>query len=92
MATKTDELKKDMRRMLDDLATLRDEIRVDLHLAGMDLKDRWSALETELHKAEEGFGHDVSDNARKALDDLTARARKLGAEIKKLAGGAKPGG
>jgi hypothetical protein len=89
MTPTTDELKKDLRRMLDDLTTLRDEIRVDLHLAGMELKDRWSAMETELHKAEEGFERDVSENAKKALDDLTARARKLRAEIKKQAGGAK---
>jgi hypothetical protein len=89
MTSKTDELKKDLRRMLDDLATVRDEIRVDLHLAGMDLKDRWNKLEAELLKAEEGFGRDLSENAKKALADLTERAQKLRAEIKKQAGSTK---
>jgi hypothetical protein len=89
MGTKTDDLKKDLRRMLDDLATLRDEIRVDLHLGGMELKDRWAALEKELHKAEEGAERDLSDGAHKALADLKERAQKLRAELKKQAGSAK---
>jgi CBS domain-containing protein len=46
------ELGDDVRDSLEALKTLRDEIRVDLNLAGKELRDRWRRLETRLRAAE----------------------------------------
>ena len=34
------------------LRTLRDEVKVDLHLAGMEVRDRWAELEPRIAEAE----------------------------------------
>lgn len=67
------------------LRALRDEIRVQLHLAGMDLKKEWEKLEPRLNEAEAmvdaitaastAAAHDVERRARKLRDDLAAVAR-----------------
>ncbi len=43
----TQELKIELHKSLALLSTLRDEVRVTLHLAGMDAKDKWAKLEPE---------------------------------------------
>ena len=65
------------------LRQLADEIRVQIHLAGMEAKDTWAKLEPRLHdlerKLEAGADH---------LADGVARAgRELETEMKKLLGG-----
>jgi hypothetical protein len=67
------------------LRGLRDEIRVQLHLAGMDLKKEWQKLEPRLEEAEKmvdavqaasvAAAHDVERRARKLRDDLKFLAR-----------------
>jgi hypothetical protein len=42
------EVKQGLEQAFAELETLWDEIRVNLHLAGMDLRDEWSALEQRL--------------------------------------------
>lgn len=42
----------DIDTQIRDLQTLRDEIRVKLHLAGMDAKDAWHELEPRLERLE----------------------------------------
>ena len=61
---------------LEHLRTLRDEIRVDVHLAGMELKQRWQELEPKMRDAER-LAEDVSDVARSALDDIVERFRSF---------------
>jgi hypothetical protein len=40
------ELKQTVLQAMAQLETLRDELRVELHLAGMDVKDQWRKWET----------------------------------------------
>jgi hypothetical protein len=40
--------RQNLRQRMDELRTLRDEIRVELNLAGMDLRDEWRELEKRL--------------------------------------------
>lgn len=68
------EQRRKMKERLEHLKTLRDEIRVDVHLAGMELKERWQELEPKMRDAEQLAG-DVSDVAREALDDIVERFR-----------------
>jgi arabinogalactan endo-1,4-beta-galactosidase len=67
-----EELKKHLNEGVKALRTLRDEIRVEIHLAGMDVKERWQKLEPRFDEVEK-LAHDVSDASKEALNDtLTA--------------------
>jgi hypothetical protein len=52
MSQTTQELKAEFERSIGLMRTLRDEVRLKLHLAGMDIKDEWSKLEPRLHELE----------------------------------------
>ena len=62
----TTELKQEMKKSRALLYTLRDEIRVKLHLAGMDAKDQWKKLEPRLHEIEQS-ADDVSEASKAAV-------------------------
>ncbi len=49
----TTELKDELQKGLEHLKSLRDEVRVRLHLAGMDAKDEWNKLEPHLFDVEQ---------------------------------------
>ena len=57
---------------LTQLRTLRDEIRVDLHLAGMDARDEWNRLEKRLLDVEK-LAQAASGTGRKALEELSGQ-------------------
>jgi hypothetical protein len=65
----------------DDVRRLADEVKLKVHLAGMDLKDRWKALEPEFHNLEEK----VRATGEKAESMLSAQAEAIGASLRKLA-------
>jgi hypothetical protein len=69
-------LDEQIRRSLADLETVRDEIRVNLHLAKMDAKDKWNALEPHIEDAK-ALAREATTAARKKLDDLARRARAV---------------
>jgi CBS-domain-containing membrane protein len=58
------------------LRTLRDEIRVDLNLAGKELGDRWRRLEARLH-AVETHAHESRAEAARNLAGLVAAAKQF---------------
>jgi hypothetical protein len=69
---------------LSELETLRDEIRVRIHLAGMDAKTTWNelepklgALETQAKEATDHAAHAVRDRA----NELVAALRNLRAKV-----------
>lgn len=76
MSHTTKELESDIKSGLLHLTQLRDEIRVKLHLAGMDAKDAWAKLEPKVDEAER-LAHEVSDVTKKAVDDMVARVREF---------------
>jgi len=65
-----------MQENMGKLKTLRDEIRVDLHLAGMDAKDKWKELEPKFRDAEK-LAEEVSDVSRKAMEEMVERFRNF---------------
>ena len=75
MANELD-LKAEMKRGVDLLRTLRDEIKVKLHLAGMDAKDQWVKLEPELYKVERA-AEQASESSKKLMDDALNRLKTL---------------
>jgi hypothetical protein len=45
------DLKHDLKAFKHDVRALRDEVKLKLHLANMDLKDEWTKLEPQLEHA-----------------------------------------
>ncbi len=72
----TKQMRDWMQQNLGKLETLRDEIRVDLHLAGMDAKDKWKEMEPKLRDAEKLLDN-VSDASRKAMEEMVEGFRKF---------------
>src|SRR3954447_18988778 len=65
-----------MKKRLAELRTIRDQIRVDLHLAGMDLKDEWKLLERKLPDPEAAFDQ-LKEATAEAIEALTADLRRF---------------
>ena len=80
MANELD-VKAEMKRGVDLLRTLRDEIKVKLHLAGMDAKDQWAKLEPELFKVERA-AENATDASKKLLDEALSRLKTLKDSLK----------
>jgi len=65
---------------LQNLRQLADEIRVKIHLAGMDAKDTWSKLEPRLREVEqkaEAKGEEVAEELSKAGQELKEQMSAL---------------
>jgi hypothetical protein len=75
------ELKKELEKGVTRLQTLRDEVRVRLHLAGMDLKEQWKKVEPHLDEVEKKAG-DVTDDARHMLGEAMKKLEKLRASLR----------
>ncbi|RYZ02701.1 MAG: hypothetical protein EOO73_30525 [Myxococcales bacterium] len=67
------EASKDEGVQFSTLAQLRDEIRVRLHLAQLDAKDKWQELETQLESLE----HRVSADGGSVLGATAQLAREM---------------
>src|SRR5512142_1451421 len=52
MQTDTNPIQAQMRNVVAELRKLRDEVRVQLHLANMDAKKAWDELEPKLEEAD----------------------------------------
>ncbi|HSP79476.1 MAG TPA: hypothetical protein VLQ93_13150 [Myxococcaceae bacterium] len=70
-----------MNENLDRLKVLRDEIRVDIHLASMEAKDKWKELEPVVRDAEK-LAEDVSDVSRRAMEELVEKFRHFRESVK----------
>jgi len=75
MANELD-LKSEMKKGVDLLKTLRDEVKVKLHLAGMDVKDQWAKLEPELSKVERA-AEQATESSKKLMDDALNRLKSI---------------
>jgi lipid II:glycine glycyltransferase (peptidoglycan interpeptide bridge formation enzyme) len=75
MANELD-LKSEMKKGVDLLKTLRDEVKVKLHLAGMDAKDQWAKLEPELSKVERAADQ-ATEASKKLLDETLKRLKSI---------------
>ncbi len=77
---KTD-LKNEVHKNLERLQTLRDEVRVKLHLAGMEAKDRWNELEPHLADAER-TAQQIGEVSRDALAQAVEKLEAFRASLK----------
>lgn len=70
-----------MKDNLFKLKTLRDEIRVELHLAGMEAKDKFKEIEPLVKNAEKLAG-DVSEVSRHAMAEILEKFEQFRRNIK----------
>ena len=80
MANQLD-IKQELAKGVEVLRALRDEIKVKLHLAGMDAKDQWAKLEPELFKVERAT-EQATDASKKLLDEALTRLKTLRDSLK----------
>lgn len=70
---------------LDELKRARDEIRVKVHLAGMEAKELWGKLEPKLLRLEqeiEEAGDTIATATGNLLSELGSSIRELGEKLK----------
>ena len=71
----TTDLREDLRNIWGQLETMRDEIRVRLHLAGMEAKELWDKdLEPQINHAEQ-LASEATEASKEALNDLATKLR-----------------
>jgi hypothetical protein len=75
------EAKQELERARQRLKTLGDEIRVKLHLAGLDAKEAWAKLSHEADKA----SRSAEERSVARLDELAERLKKLARAIEEHA-------
>jgi hypothetical protein len=80
MSQTTTELKKEIEKSLSLMRTLRDEVRVKLHLAGMDAKDEWNKLEPRLDEIEQAATA-FTESTRAAVADAIKEVSKLRSKL-----------
>ena len=66
------DLKSDLRKSLERLQTLRDEVRVRLHLGTLEVKDQWRKLEPHLGDVEKR-AEELTEASRAAIHDALKR-------------------
>jgi DNA repair exonuclease SbcCD ATPase subunit len=80
MSDTVNDLKNELKKNLSHLQTLRDEVRVRLHLASMDLKDQWNKLEPHLADVEKKAA-DATEASRNLLEDAVKKIEKFRASL-----------
>lgn len=71
-----EKLNADVKETIETLQMMRDEIRVKLHLAGMDAKDKWKTIEPKVDKVE-GWLKDASQVSKDALHEVVNEVKSF---------------
>ncbi len=77
MSQATKEMKQELKQGRDTLKRLGDEVRVKLHLAGMDARDTWEKLSKDADR----IAHEADATAYAALHDVTTRVKDFLAKL-----------
>lgn len=75
------DLKSELEKSASALRTLRDEIRVQLHLGRLDARGEWERLAPRLEATLERAQSDLSEATRKAVDDVTEAAKRFSQRV-----------
>jgi hypothetical protein len=67
---------------IDELMRLRDEVRLKVHLAGMEGRSAWIELEKHIERLEERFGYN-GDHVAKTTRQIAAEVRNAARDFKK---------
>ncbi len=75
------DLKSELERGAAALRTLRDEIRVQLHLGRLDARGEWERLAPRLEATLDRAKSDLSEATRKAVAEVTEAAKRFSAHV-----------
>jgi predicted anti-sigma-YlaC factor YlaD len=75
-------LTEDIKRSLDLVRSLRDEARVQMHLAGMETRELWDKLEPQV-EAVERTAQEATESSRIALQEAVKLLREFLATLRK---------
>ena len=78
-------LKQDLEDTRNDLRRMADEIKVKLHLAGMDAKDAWNVIQPRLEDFEQRFdakADEVGEELKALGNDIKQRLLNIKNKIK----------
>ena len=78
-------LKQDLEDTRNDLRRAADEIKLKLHLAGMDAKDAWEDVQPRLSDFEQRFdakAGEVSDELKALGNDIMKRLQNIKSKLK----------
>lgn len=75
-------VREDLRHVLDEIKTQRDELAVKVHLARQDARDEWEKLEKKLEHLR-ARAEVVGKEAGEAAGEVGAALRQLAEELKK---------
>ena len=84
----TDDVRKKFTERLDDAKKLRDEIKLKIHLGGMEARKRWQQYEPQLQKVEQEI-EQISGGAYAAASEMLNETRSA---FQKLLGELKANG
>ena len=70
----------------DDLHRITDELQLKIHLAEMDARDRWRALQPRLGEIEHRIEHRIADAGGVASETVAHGLAELGAGLRHLGG------
>jgi hypothetical protein len=70
------DLKAELQKGSELLKTLRDEIKVKLHLGGMEARDQWAKLEPELWKVERA-AQQATESSKRLVDEAIQKLKSL---------------
>lgn len=77
MSATSEALQVQIHQRLARLQTLRDEIRVRIHLAGGELKDAWDRLEPQIAGAEMMASFEASPAARVLIERVLQKTKRV---------------
>ncbi len=75
------DLKSELEKSASALRTLRDEIRVQLHLGRLDARGEWERLAPQLEATLARAKSDLSEATRKAVADVTEAAKRFSQRV-----------
>lgn len=80
MGTVTQKTREDVERLFKDLSAIRDELRVQLHLAGMEVKEKYGKLDEEIFELSQRakkIGEESAHEVKELLEDAKRRLESL---------------
>jgi hypothetical protein len=77
MSTTSEALKKGIEEKLNNMRAMRDELRVQVHLGGLDAKAQWNKLEPQLAALDH-----IADEVSDATDAAVTKVLKSLADLK----------
>lgn len=80
MATLKEKTRAELERVVSELESVRDQVRLKLHLAGMEAKDRYAKIDDEIFELEQRAEQATESTA----DEVLNRLRQVRERLEKL--------